>query len=79
MLALNMRGLKSKSDGQEIDITAKIRELYDQIERNGLDIIDTGIFTEMCRFLELPREYELRAAINRMRHITFKQRDGSSA
>jgi hypothetical protein len=41
---------------------------------DGLHVIDTGFFTGMSRFLDLPRKMELRAAINRMRGLTWTKR-----
>lgn len=71
-LALAMRGLSRKTIGSKIDIAGKIRELYEKIEKEGLDVIDTGFFVSMNRFMDLPREFELRAAINRMRNVTWQ-------
>jgi hypothetical protein len=74
MLALAMRGLKRKVDGHEINISAKVHELYEQIRQEGLDIVDTGFFSTMSRFIDLPREIELQAAINRMRRVTWRSK-----
>lgn len=71
-LALTLRGLDSKMLGQKIDVSECIKNLYEKIEVDGLDIVDTGFFTTMDRFLDLPRPYELRAAINHMRHVTWE-------
>jgi hypothetical protein len=71
ILALTMRGLSRKNASSRIDIKANIREMYDRIEKEGLDIVDTGFFVSMSRFLDLPREAELLAAINRMRRTTW--------
>lgn len=70
-LALAMRGLTRKTIEYTIDVAAQVEDLYMQIERDGFNIIDTGFFTTMNRFLDLPRKFELRAAINRMRHVTW--------
>lgn len=70
-LALAMRGLKRNANRRQIDIEARIRELYAQIGREGFHVIDTGFFTGMSRFMDLPREAELRAAVNRMRHTVW--------
>ncbi|MDR2686880.1 MAG: ABC-ATPase domain-containing protein [Oscillospiraceae bacterium] len=68
-LAFAMRGLERKRADRAMDIEAKVRGLYAQIETGGLDVVDTGFFTGMNRFLELPRACELRAAIFRMRRV----------
>lgn len=72
ILALSMRGLKRKVEGREIDIATRVHELYAQIRHEGVNIVDTSFFTTMDRFLDLPREFELRAVINRMRHIAWR-------
>ena len=71
-LALAMRGLSRKTMGGGIDVASRVHELYEEIGRQGLNLVDTGFFTAMSRFLDLPREYELQAAINRMRHVAWR-------
>jgi hypothetical protein len=71
MLALAMRGFDRNTGEREIDIAMHVHNLYEQIEQEGINIVDTGFFTTMNRFLDLPREYELRAAINRMRRVAW--------
>ena len=46
-LALSMRGLspRGKSNQNEMDATAKVHELFREIETEGLDLVDTGFFT----------------------------------
>ena len=72
-LALAMRGLTPKSTVgntlPKIDIVAKIEELYAQISAEGLNLVDTGFFTAMDRFMDMPRRFELMAAVNRMRYV----------
>lgn len=75
MLALAMRGLNSLANGYDIDIAGSIKKLYEQIEKEGINIIDTGFFTNINRFFDLPREIDLRAAINRMRCVTWAVKD----
>ena len=71
-LALAMRGLTPKKAAQKtIDISTKVQALYNQIEENGLNLVDTGFFTTMNRFMEMPRQFELMAAINRMRYVMW--------
>jgi len=69
-LALKMRGLSGDNKNPAVNVDALIREMYDSIASDGLNVIDTGFFTTMNRFLELPREIDLRAAIARMRFVT---------
>jgi predicted ABC-class ATPase len=71
ILARAMRGLTCNMTTHEIDVAEHVGKLYAQIEQEGINIVDTGFFIAMNRFLDLPREFELRAAINRMRCTTF--------
>lgn len=71
MIALAIRGIERKRKGYDIDVAELVRNLYAKIEENGINVVDTGFFTTMNRFLDLPREFELRAAINRMRHVNW--------
>ena len=57
------------------DIAVMVHELYERIQREGLDVVDTGFFVSMNRFLDLPRDIELLAAINRMRRLTWSKPD----
>jgi len=70
-LALAMRGISRNVQAHEIDVNVCVRELYTQIEQQGINLVDTGFFTSMNRFLDLPREFELLAAINRMRSVKW--------
>jgi len=80
-LALSMRGLKHKHTSSSadnnkpiegaVDTLGWVKSLYDKIEKDGLNIIDTGFFTSMERFMDLPRPFELVAAINRMRNVEW--------
>jgi len=74
-LAIAMRGLSPivKRGENVMDIVTSVRELYAQIQRDGLDIVDTGFFTSMNRFMDMPRCYDILAAINRMRQIEWKK------
>ena len=69
--ALAIRGLRNSSHGTVIDIAEKISALYRKIAVEGLDVVDTNFFVNMERFYDLPREIELRAAINRMRKVEW--------
>jgi hypothetical protein len=72
-MAMLMRGLTSQSNvnGCLTDVRTLIQELFAKIETEGFDLINTGFFTGMNRFLDMPRMFELRAVINRMRRIKF--------
>ena len=72
-MALAMRGLspRGKPAEQKVDIVSKVKALYAQIEVDGLNLVDTGFFTAMHRFMDLPRQFEVLAAINRMRRTAW--------
>jgi len=72
-LALSMRGLDRKAKtGSKIKIARWVDELFTQIEKDGLNLVDTGFFATMERFMDLPRPFEVVAAINRMRLVEWK-------
>ncbi|MDE7327350.1 MAG: ABC-ATPase domain-containing protein [Lachnospiraceae bacterium] len=56
---------------ETIDLNTQIDALYEKIDREGLDCVFSSYFTTTGRFLDLPRKYELKAVINRMRKIRF--------
>jgi predicted ABC-class ATPase len=71
-LAFAMRGLEKKGNPRGLHIGERMSELYKRIEREGINVVDTGFFTTMDRFLDVPREFELRALINRMRRVSWR-------
>ena len=70
-LGYMLRYLETHNIDRKIDIDARINELYDEIEKDGLDTVFSNFFTTTERFLDLPRKFELKAVINRMRHIDY--------
>jgi len=79
-LALAMRGLEpekalcnatDRNTSGAADIFIWIQKLYTKIEKEGLNLVDTSFFTTMERFMDLPRPFELMAAISRMRKIEW--------
>ncbi len=68
-LGFMLRYLEISNKDSEIKISERIDELYSKLKSEGLDVIYSGYFTDMGRFLELPRKIELMAVINRMRGI----------
>ena len=71
ILAAAMRGIDRKPGGREADPKGMVRRLYEQIGDHGLNLVDTGFFPDMGRFMDMPREYELLAAIYRMRGVEW--------
>jgi hypothetical protein len=69
--ALLMRGIVKKVESRTMDIAGRLDDLYDLISERGIALVDTGFFTGMNRFLDLPRKQEVRAAINRMRGVEW--------
>lgn len=72
-LGFILRKLETTASEDRININKKIDELYNIIENQGVDYVFTNFFTTCNRFLDLPRKYEVLAAINRMRNITIIQ------
>ena len=74
-MALAMRGLSKAAprDANIMDIVSTVKTLYGQIQRDGLNLVDTGFFTSMNRFMDMPRCYDILAAINRMRQVQWKK------
>jgi len=71
-MALAMRGLSAKKKAkQKVHIVSKLETLYAQLETQGLNLVDTGFFTTMHRFMDMPRKFEVLAAINRMRYVDW--------
>lgn len=66
-----LRWLEVSSNTNMIDIKARINELYEKIEKDGLDFVYSGYFTTCERFLDLPRKSELLFVINRMRKTNY--------
>ena len=67
-----LRYLETHNRDGEIRLDARMDELYDEITKDGLDIVFSSYFTTTERFIDLPRKYELKAVVNRMRKITCK-------
>ena len=74
-LGYMLRYLEVHNTDCKVDLDARIDELYDTIASEGLDTVFSSFFTTTERFLDLPRKYELKSVINRMREITFKAGD----
>lgn len=70
-LGFMLRYLEVSNNETKIDITKKVNELYRKISSEGVDFLYSGYFTTCERFLDLPRQNELLAIINRMRHVKF--------
>lgn len=75
-LGFMLRYLEITNTHLEIDIEKRIDELYENIQKESLDLIWSNYFTECERFLDLPRKCELMAVINRMKNIVIKNEKG---
>lgn len=71
-LGYMLRYLETQNKDRKIDLDARIDELYDEIAKEGLDIVFSNFFTTTERFLDLPRKCELKAIVNRMRKTNVK-------
>ena len=74
-VALMLRYLEIHNADEQINLAGKCSALYEKIEREGLDTVYSGIFTEVSRFLELPRMQDVFACVWRMRKLTFFRLD----
>lgn len=71
-LGFMLRYLEISNNDTEIDISKKCSELYEKMEREGVDCVFSSYFTTCERFLDLPRRQEFMALINRMRKVEWK-------
>ena len=76
-LGFMLRYLEISNSKRKIDLQKKINELYDRIDKEGIDFLYSSFFTTCERFLDLPRKQELMALINRMRRINITK-DGDA-
>ncbi len=70
-LGYMLRWLMLRNTEPTVDLDSIIDKLYEEIEKEGLDTVFSSYFTTTERFLDLPRKYELKAVINRMRKLSF--------
>lgn len=74
-LGYMLRWIELRTTDCRVQLDAVIDALYDTIAAEGLDTVFSSFFTTTERFLDLPRKYELKSVINRMREITFQAGD----
>ena len=67
-----LRYLMISNNEEQINIKKRVEEIYEIIEKEGLDFIYSPFFTTTGRFLELPRKSELYSVISRMRSLHFE-------
>ncbi len=67
-----LRYLMISNNEPLINIRKRVDELYDTIEKEGLDFVYSSFFTTTRRFLQLPRKSELYSVISRMRNLHFE-------
>ena len=78
-LGFMLRTLEIENSEPKIDLSKRIDELYDRIEKEGLDTVFSSFFTTTERFLDLPRKAELYAVIARMRNVGVMKNAGENA
>lgn len=66
-----LRLMEARQNGHTVDLKAEVRQLYEEIAKDGLDIVYSGTFPGCERFLACPRESDLLAVINRMRRVSY--------
>lgn len=69
-----LRQMEARQNGRTVDLKAEVRQLYEEIAKDGLDIVYSGTFPGCERFLACPRESDLLAVINRMRRVSYTKR-----
>ncbi len=74
-LGFMLRYLEVRNADEKIDISSAVAKLYEEIGRDGLDVVFSSYFTDCERFLDLPRSIELRALIARMRGTAYAASD----
>lgn len=72
-LAFMLRRIENEANTRTVDLDAAVEKLYAELAGEGLDVLYSGFFTTMGRFLDLPRPLELRAAISRMRKVVYSK------
>ena len=70
-LGFMLRQIEISSNEHKIDIGKKIDVIFEKAEKEGLDFLYSSYFTTCGRFMDMPRKYELKAVINRMRKINY--------
>lgn len=68
-LALQLRGFANTVTQGTVDIETLVERLYERVAAEGLNVIDSGFFTQPNRVFELPRKADLFAVVYRMRGI----------
>ena len=72
-LGFMLRYLEVSNNEKKINIRDKLNDLYEQINRKGVDFLYSAFFTTCRRFLDLPRRQEFLALIHRMRKIRMEK------
>ena len=71
-LGFMLRWIEVTCKDRVVDLCKRVDELYGEIEKKGVDFVYSSFFTQMNRFLDLPRKQELYALINRLRRVKFE-------
>lgn len=69
-----IRYLEVSQNEPDVNLPERLALLYQRIETEGLDCIFSNYFTACDRYLDLPRQEEVLAAVNRMRRVRFAGR-----
>lgn len=70
-----IRYLEMSQNEPSVNLRERLDLLYQRIETEGLDCIFSNYFTACDRYLDLPRQEEVLAAVNRMRKVRFAGRE----
>jgi predicted ABC-class ATPase len=74
-IAFVLRKIEVENNSTKINIEKAVDEMLVRLENDGLESVFTPFFTQCNRWLDFPRRNELLAVINRMRRVSFKQKD----
>lgn len=72
-IAFILRKMVIGNQGSQVSLDEKIQSIFEDMENNGVDVVFSSFFSNMERWLELPRIHEVLAVIHRMRQQNSSQ------
>ncbi|MGN1345940.1 MAG: P-loop domain-containing protein [Eubacteriales bacterium] len=70
-IAFILRQMALQRKTPTIDLDAELDKIYRKLETEGMDSIFSTFFTTVDRFLDLPRQCDVKAVVNRMRKTVW--------
>lgn len=71
-IAFILRQIMLKNNNDFVNLDEGINRACATVEAKGLEIVFSSFFPDFSRWLEMPRPSEIRAVVNRMRYLTYK-------